>query len=185
MISDPLLVQENRELPNIPYNYLNKKIRILYSEQLDEYIIYPHLPRRMENFDLWPISKPLVQSNISLSGVVNTRFEGYIEDALIREIWLADDISILSSFFYAIKRFVEHKNSQNNHLIWIPFDKVGQAFRIEPIDFVLGDSQQSRANPVHNIGCNDYRYMRDEFSFDFRILRLESLPNSILDFEGV
>lgn len=168
----------------LTYEYLHKKYRLLHHETLGEVLRYPKLPRQTINFDCYPVNKIRHKHNLSLGGSVTTVHSKTISDAVISEVWLADSISMTSGFLYELIRFYNATLDTGDHLIWYPKDKTAQAFSIQPLDIICGDSNNMMANPKHAVLNWDYRYITSEVRFNFVVRRIYDIPQAVASLEG-
>lgn len=168
-----------------PYNFITKNYRLLHHEGLDQLLRYPELPAKTVNFDCYPVYKLRHGNQITLGGAATTVYQRYIDDAVVSETWPEDSGSMRAGFFYELMRFYNAALSSSQHLLWYPKDKTDLVFSIQPIDLVAGDSEQMEVNPIHGIGQNDYRWIRREVRFTFRIRKLYDAPNASITLEGL
>jgi len=167
------------------YNYRPKKFRMLWHQSLDELLRYPELPRECINFDLYPIVTNTVNTAKTLGSTISTRHQRYIEDCIIVEKWLADDLAIRTGFYHALLRFYQNALNSGEYLIWYPKDKTDKAFIIEILAVFAGDNENQNINPVHDRTAKDYRWLRQEVNFKFRILRVYQVPEAVTFLDGV
>ena len=176
---------EISESLSLPYNYITKLFRVLHHQGLNSILRYPELPRRTTNFDCYPITKLKNNNQLTLNGAVTTIWQRTIYDAVITETWLSDDLSIRAGFFYELLRFYNASLAYSTHLLWMPIDKTDIVFSNQPIDLVVGSSDEMSVHPVHGIGENNYRWLKDEVKFSFRIRKILDIPNASLTVEGI
>lgn len=175
----------DHQFATFPYNPLNKQYRMLWHQGLDTVLRYPALPRKTMNFDGYPIFKSKVNRQVSLGGTIATISERFIEDAKIVELWLADDLSMLTGFFYELFRFLNAPLETDENLVWFPKDRTDKAFVIQILDLAVSNSDEMSVNPVNSIGKRDWRWLRDEVKFEFQVVRPFAVPNVVAFLEGV
>ena len=101
------------------------------------------------------------------------------------EIWEAKDIAMVTAFFYELFRFFNTAQTTGNYLIWYPQDKTETAFCIEPLAIIAGSADEMAVSPIHGISDRDYRWLREEIRFEFRVIDLVTIPEAIAYLEGV
>jgi hypothetical protein len=174
----------NHQFADLPYSWQAHKFRVLWHQTLGSILRYPQLPRKCLNFDGHPITKVKSNRQTTLSSTVTTLHQRYIEDAKVTEIWLADDLSMLVGFFYELLNFYNTQLDAGDYLIWFPKDRTETAFAIQPLDLIVGSSEDMSVNPQSSFTGKDLRYLRDEVRFEFQILRPFDLPDAIALLEG-
>lgn len=168
---------------DFPYDYLPKNLRVLWHQSLNTILEYPYLPRRTINFDFYPVFMPKFNNQVTLSSTVSTRHEGYIQDAEISEVWLADDISMNTAFFYYLKRIYSAIINTGEYLVWYPKDKTDKAFCIQPLKLYAGDENNQAVHAYHGEG-KDYGWLREEVRFTFKVLMVLDTPDAVAFVEG-
>lgn len=157
---------------------------MLWHQTLGELIRYPELPRRCINFDCYPIVTNAINVSKTLSATVSTRHYRYLDDTIISEKWIADDLSMRMGFFYELLRFFQNKINNGDYLVWYPKDKSDIAYCIEILALFAGDNENQNINPLHDRSQKDYRWMKDEVTFKFRILKVYDVPEAITYLDG-
>lgn len=168
----------------LPYNYHPRTYRLLWHQTLDEVLRYPFLPRKNINFDVYPVFKRKTNETKTLSSSIVTTHARTIEDTNITETWPANNLSVLAGFFYALKKFYDSPLSSGDYLIWFPFDKTDKAFAIIPLDFIAGSADEMSVEPLGSLGQNDYRFLKSDIHFKFKVLKIVDIPEAIALIEG-
>jgi len=166
------------------YNNLPKNLRVLWHQELDEVLQYPEVPKETHNFDFYPIFTPKIHRQTTLSSNVITRHIRDISDCVVTELWTGNDLSMLSGFFYELYKFFVTPMTGSNKLIWYPKDKTWRAFQVEPIALYCGEQEDQIVNPIHDIRAKDYRWLKNDVTLKFQILKPYDVPEMITYIEG-
>lgn len=167
------------------YNHLPKNYRLLWHETLDEILRYPSLPKETLNFDIYPIFVPEIISQKTLGSNVMTRHSEVITDCVVTEIWLADDLSMKTGFYYELLKFFKNPLDEGERLFWVPADKTHKIFSIEIMSLSCGDPLTHNVNPIHGSSQKDYRWLRTEIRLEFRVQKLYETPELISYLVGI
>ena len=169
---------------SLPYNYSAKQYRVLYHETLQEYFIYLP-PRETINFDVYPIFKPTVKTETTLSSTIATRFTPNIQDAIVTEKWYADDLSIQTGLFHQFLRFFMNPVNPGENIIWYPKDQTDIAYQINIVDLIVGSTEEMSYRTASSLTDKNYRFLRSEPSFKFQILETENIPEAIAIMDSI
>lgn len=179
------MLEEQAPVFQLPYNYRTRKYRLLWHQTLNDICRYPEIPRRSVNFDVYPLTTAKVFTQRTLSSTVTTRHIKTLEDAIVTEKWLADDLSMRAGFYYKLLRFFQVPLDSGDYLVWYPKDRVDRAFAIIPLKVFSGEEENQDINPIHEIIEKDYRWLRAEVNFQFKIARVFDVPDAATFIEGV
>lgn len=168
----------------LPYNYLPVNFRVLWHQSLGEILRYPELPRKVLNFDIYPVFNRKTNTQMTLSSSIVTTHARTIEDTNVTEIWPAESLSIRAAFFYELKKFYNYALSSGEYLVWYPKDKTDKAFAILPLDLYAGDTENQELFPVHGWSKKNYRWLAADVHFKFKILKVIDVPEAIATLEG-
>lgn len=155
-----------------PYNFMAKTFRTLWHQTLDTLLRYPDLPRTYTNHDADALTKPLIFNKRTLSSAATTIHQDIFDDTIVTEIWdKPGTLSTYSGFFYEMIHFFRHAQATNKFLIWYPKDKNEKAYTIQPLDIIVGESENMAVRPIDGRNILNDQWITAPMRFKFRILK--------------
>lgn len=154
------------------YLTMNKQFRILWSEDTSQLLRYSELPKKTLNFDVFPVILPNTFTQKALETTWVSRYEKYVDDIIVSEIW-EGSLSTKAGFFYALKKLI----NTNTTLYWFPKDKTYIVFQISPLSLIVGDAENQSINPIGGWVEKDFKYLVETMTFTFKINKLYNIPD--------
>ena len=139
-------------------------------------IVYPRVPDKTFNFgyDLLRKTRSLVTKTIDSTTV--TKFKDAIEDVVIREVWLADQLSTFTKFFHALQSFISSVIPPFRYVGWVPRDLTAKCYFVELLDVSVGGVDDYL---IEEIGKTPYM-MRESLTLSFKPIREIFPPSGVV-----
>jgi len=142
-----------------------------------DHIVYARLPDRTIPFDQDPLRKVDSVVTKTLDSSVVAKYAEAPEDLVIREVWLADELSTLASMFRLFHRYLVDVLPPGQLVGWQPRDLTWKCYFIELLDVQLGDND---AFEFEEIGDERPYLMRARLQVAFKLVREMSAPASLM-----
>jgi len=146
------------------------------------HIVYSQIPDRTLNFgyDRLRRSRAVVVKTAASSGVAD--FPDVPSDVIIKEIYQAQTLSVLTRIFHAFYRFRIEVLPQGRFIGWQPRDLTSKSYFIRLIDVSLGQGQDY---PVEEIGRRRDVLLRETLTVSFKLVAEAQSPAGVITSEGI
>lgn len=130
-------------------------------------IIYPRVPDETYGFDFDVLVNPEGVVTKTLEGSVFSDFEEFPDDVIMREVWLARDMSTLTGFFRELHRYRVTPLPPGQFIGWQPRDRTWKRYAIQIVGLKLGDDEEFH---VEELGPRAH-LMRKSLEIRFKTIR--------------
>jgi hypothetical protein len=113
----------------------------------------------------------------TLDGSAVARYDDFLDDIVIREVWLAQTLSTLTDMFRHFHRFWMAKLPPDRFIGWQPRDITPKRYAIEILRVDCGEAEGEFL--IESLG-KEPRIMPQQLSVTFRTLREVASPSGIL-----
>lgn len=145
-------------------------------------IAYPRLPDRTLNFGYDVLLKTRSVKTKTLTSTGVNKFIDAVEDVVIQEVWLADQLSTLTSFFHGVKSFLNSVMPPGRYIGWLPRDLTHKAYFVELLDVQVGPPDDYL---IEEIGRATPFMMREAMTISLKCIREQFAPAGIVIGEGL
>jgi hypothetical protein len=144
-------------------------------------IVYPRLPDRTFNFgfDRLRKTRSVVIKTLDSSGVA--KFVEQPEDVIIREVWLAQDLSTFTELFHGFHTYLREILPPGRFIGWQPKDLTEKSYFIEILDVQCGTPDDF---VIEELGSSRPFLMREQLTFAFKLVREIQAPAGIITMVG-
>jgi len=140
-------------------------------------IIYPRLPDQTRNFldDRLRHVQSVVTKTINSTAV--TKFKDSPEDVVIKEVWLARDLSTFTSLFRQFQQYLTTELAPGRYIGWQPSDRTWKRYFIDLLDVQVGSPDEYH---VEELGSQRPYYMREQLTVSFKLVREVFAPAGVM-----
>lgn len=139
-------------------------------------IVYPRVPDQTFGFDHDVIVQPEAVTGKTMAGTAVSDFSSSIDDTLIREVWLAQELSTWSAFAREMMRYRRGVLPAGQWISWEPRDRTHKRYAIQLLKVQLGEADEYL---IENLGGRPY-LMRYSLTLTFKTIRDEQLPSGVM-----
>lgn len=143
-------------------------------------LVYARIPDRTVNFahDTLPRSEAVVTRTLQGSAVA--RFDEFLDDVIIREVWLAQALSTITDMWRAFYTYWRTQLPPGYFLGWQPRDRTAKRYAIELLRVDCGDADNEFLIESLSSGGKEPGMMRHQLSVTFRTIREVASPSSVV-----
>lgn len=144
-------------------------------------IVYPRVPDKTFNFgyDALKRMRSVVTKTLDSSAV--TKFKDATEDIIIREVWIADQLSTFASFFHGLHSYLTSTIPVDRYIGWVPRDLTPKCFFVELLDVQVGGADEYM---IEELGNTPYM-MREALTLTFKLIREIFPPSGVVVLGGL
>lgn len=162
---------------NFPARGGGRELRHPYLPRL----VYPRLPDKTFNFGYDVLLKLRSVATKTLGSTGIAKFKDELQDVVIKEVWLADQLSTLTSFFHGVKAFVNSTLPPERYIGWVPRDLTAKCYFVELLDVQVGAPDEYL---IEEIGRKTPFMMRESMTISFKLIREIFSPSGVVIGEG-
>lgn len=139
-------------------------------------IVYPRVPDRTLNFGYDRLRHIHTVRVKTLDSTAVAKFADAGEDVVVREVWMANELSTFTSFFHALHAYHRETLPPGRYIGWRPRDLSPKNYAVELLDVQLGPPDEYI---VEEIGKRPY-VMREQLVLSFKLIREVFAPAGVL-----
>jgi hypothetical protein len=142
-----------------------------------EPIVYPELPHRTINFGYDVLRRVPVQLVRTADSTAVAKFPERVEDVVIREVWLAEELSTYTEFFHQLQEYKLATLPTGDYIGWEAPDLSPKRFAIDLLDVKLGGVDGELL--VEELGSERPYYLREQLTVEFKLVREVQHPSGL------
>ncbi len=144
-------------------------------------IVYPRLPDRSVNFgfDRLRQIRTIVTKTLDSSAVA--KFPEVGSDVILREIWLASQLSTFTDLYHQFHTFHREILPLGRYIGWQPRDMTHKNYFIEMIGVQCGAPDEY---VIEELGTDRPYYMREQLTVSFKLVRETQAPAGVMTMVG-
>ncbi len=128
------------------------------------HIVYPRVPDRTLNFAYDRLTRGRTVNVDTLTAMGTAKFTDPRDAVIIQEVWLANQLSTLTKFFHALRRYWVEVLPPGRYVGWQPRDLTWKNYFVEILDVQLGQPDEFH---VEELGERPF-IMREQLTLTFR-----------------
>lgn len=140
-------------------------------------IVYPRLPDVTTNFldDRLRSVQSVVTQTLNSAGV--NKFKDPPEGVVIKEVWLARDLSTFTSLFRQFHQYLVTPMAAGRYIGWQPKDRTWKNYAVDLLKVEVGAPDEYR---IEELGNERPYYMREQLTVSFKLVRDVFAPAGVI-----